>query len=252
MPLERDYCICLRRYEYSETSQILTLFGRKVGLFRVIAKGAHRKTKAGASKFDGGIDLLDIGQAVFTHSSEKELGTLCEWMLTDGQRALHKHLRGLYLGQYAAELVTSLLEEHDPHPRLFDRLRNTFAELPGPRTEEVFLWFQLELLREAGYTPRLTSCSNCDAPLTDRAYFSPAEAGALCRSCETVFADRIEVNPRLLRLADGLLKMPEASEPPRRLPQLTRHQTDPLNRLLTGHVERVVSKPMRLRNYILR
>ena len=32
MPLERDRCICLRRTEYSETSQILTLFSREYGI----------------------------------------------------------------------------------------------------------------------------------------------------------------------------------------------------------------------------
>ena len=61
MSLVRDRCICLRKTEYSETSQILTLFGRDLGIVGVIAKGAHRRTKAGASKFDGGIVLLDVG-----------------------------------------------------------------------------------------------------------------------------------------------------------------------------------------------
>ncbi len=60
MPLVSDRCICLRKLDYSETSQILMLMSRDYGIIRVIAKGAHRKTKAGASRFDGGIDLLDV------------------------------------------------------------------------------------------------------------------------------------------------------------------------------------------------
>src|SRR4051794_27312029 len=104
MPLATDRCICLRKFEYSETSQILTLFGREQGIVRVIAKGAHRTTKQGASKFGGGIDLLDIGQAVFTIDPAKELGTLTEWKLQDGHLDLRRSLRGIYLGQYAAEL----------------------------------------------------------------------------------------------------------------------------------------------------
>src|SRR4051794_32213870 len=115
MPLVRDRSICLRKVEYSETSQILTLFGREHGIVRVIAKGAHRRTKVGASKFGGGVDLLDIGDAVFTHASEKDLGTLCEWGLREGHLELRKKLRSMYLGLYASELVGTLLEEHDPH-----------------------------------------------------------------------------------------------------------------------------------------
>src|SRR5215213_4231110 len=105
MPLVRDRCICVRCTEYSETSQILTLFSREHGIVRAIAKGAHRRTKAGASKFDGGVDLLDAGDAVFTHDPGRDLATLTEWSLREGRLGLRKTLRGMYLGMYAAELV---------------------------------------------------------------------------------------------------------------------------------------------------
>ena len=118
MALARDRCICLRKVEYSETSQILTLFGREHGLLRLIAKGAHRRTKAGASKFDGGLDLLDLGDAVFSLRLEKDLATLTEWSLRDGHLELRQNLRALYLGQYAAELCSLLVEEQPPPPAL--------------------------------------------------------------------------------------------------------------------------------------
>src|SRR5712671_6095140 len=129
MPLVRDRCICLRKVEYSETSQVLSLFGREHGIIRLIAKGAHRRTKAGASKFDGGVDLLDLGDGVFSLRLEKDLATLTEWSLRDGRLELRADLRALYLGQYAVELVGYLVEEHDPHPGLFDRLDQTLKEL---------------------------------------------------------------------------------------------------------------------------
>ena len=39
-----DPCLCLRKPEYSETSQTLTLLSRTHGLLRVIAKGRSRDT----------------------------------------------------------------------------------------------------------------------------------------------------------------------------------------------------------------
>src|SRR5512133_689966 len=122
MPLRSDQCICLRRYEYSESSQILALLGRETGLFRVIAKGAHRRTKAGESRFDGGVDLLDLGQAMMTNPAAKELSTLTEWKLLDGHLELRRDLRALNLAQYAAELTSQVLHENDPHLELFDLL----------------------------------------------------------------------------------------------------------------------------------
>src|ERR1043165_6503810 len=161
MPLSNDRCVCLRKVEYSETSQILTLFGRQHGLMRVIAKGAHRTTKAGASKFGGGIDLLNLADALFTDPTDRDLATLTEWSLRDGHLELRRNLRALYLAQYAAELVSLLIEEHDPHPDLFDRLQQILADLQTTRSEETFLAFQLALLRQTGYLAELCSCMQC-------------------------------------------------------------------------------------------
>jgi DNA repair protein RecO (recombination protein O) len=254
MPLVHDGCICLRKVEYSETSQILTLLSRDHGLLRAIAKGAHRTTKAGASKFGGGIDLLDLADAVFTHAPEKELATLCEWTLRDGHLALRRNLRATYLALYAAELVATLIEEHDPHPDLFDRLQQTLAELETDRVEEAFVVFQLDLLRETGYLPQIECCAACGTRVDEsaRAFFSPASSGAVCRNCEGATPDRIEVDPRILRLAQGLLRLPRFNGAPQRLPRLTRHQSDPLNRILAEHVEHTLSKRLRMRGYILR
>jgi DNA repair protein RecO (recombination protein O) len=252
MPLVSDRCVCLRKTEYSETSQILTLFGRDHGIVRVIAKGAHRRTKAGASKFDGGIDLLDIGQAVFTHASDRELGTLTEWSLREGHLDLHRNLRAIYLGLYAAELTGMLFEEHDPHADLYDRLQHLLLELPSAKTEEAFLSFELDLLRESGYLPELSLCISCGQAIAERVYFSPSNSGTVCRNCEMATPDRIEIDPRLLRLVQGILRLPRANGSPQRLPRLTRHQTDPINKLLAEHVEHTLSRRLRLPEYVLR
>lgn len=248
----RDRCICLRKVEYSETSQILMLFGREHGIVRVIAKGAHRRTKAGASKFDGGVDLLDLGEAVFTHSSEKDLGTLCEWGLREGYLDIRKNLRSMYLGLYSAELIGTLIEEHDPHADLFDRFEHVLCELASARTEESFLSFELDLLRESGYMPEMTACISCGLATSDRAYFSPLQGGVICRNCEAATHDRIEIDPRLVRLVQSVLKLPRANGSPQRLPRLTRHQTDPINRLLATHIQHTLSRRLRMPSYVLK
>ncbi|MDB5320178.1 MAG: repair protein RecO [Phycisphaerales bacterium] len=254
MALTRDRCLCLRKVEYSETSQIVTLFGREHGLMRLIAKGAHRRTKAGASKFDGGLDLLDLGDAVFSLRLEKDLATLTEWSLRDGHLELRSSLRALYLGQYAAELCGLLIEEHDPHPQLFDRLEQTLKDLATPRQEEVFLAFQLDLFREAGYLPDLSACANCRAPLTDRLTwsFSPSRSGIVCRECEGVAHDRIALDVRLLSMVGLILRLPRQNGSLLRLPRLTRHQTDPLNRIFAEHMQHTLGRRLRLLKHVLR
>jgi DNA repair protein RecO (recombination protein O) len=254
MPLVHDRCICLRKVEYSETSQILTLFGREHGLVRVIAKGAHRTTKAGASKFDGGVDLLDLGDAVFSHAPQRDLPPLTEWKLVDGRRELRRNLRAIYLGLYCAELVTSMLEEHDPHPDLFDRLQHTLSELGTPRLEQTALAFQLDLLRAGGYLPELQQCANCGRSVSGDpiAYYAPDQGGVVCRNCEASFPQRVELDTRLLRLMHSLLALPRQNGSIARLPNLTRHQTDPLNRILIQHVEQANQRPLRMGRWVTR
>jgi DNA repair protein RecO (recombination protein O) len=253
MALVSDACICLRKFEYSETSQILTLFAREHGLLRVVAKGAHRTTKEGASKFGGGIDLLDRGDAVFIHDPAREMGTLTEWKLRDGHLELRRNLRAIYLAQYAAELTAMLIEEHDPHPELYDRLKSTLTELGTPRAEESFVAFELDLLHQTGHLADLEQCVSCGRSLEGAGwmYFSPSRGGAICRSCEPQTPDRMQIDPRLMRIVQGILKLPRVNGSTLRLPRLTRHQTDPINRMVAAQVHHMLGRRLRMVSYVL-
>jgi DNA repair protein RecO (recombination protein O) len=254
MALSRDRCICVRKVEYSETSQILTLFGREHGLFKVIAKGAHRRTKAGYSKFDGGADLLDVGYANFTFDTAKELNTLTEWNLREGNLPLRRSLRGMHLGLYSAELVSELIQEHDPHPDLYVRLEKSLREMGSERCEEVFLAFQLDLLHQAGHLSDPGVCVACGRSVLDGrpAFFSTSQGGAICRDCERTVSDRFRFEPRLLGLAQQLLKIPRIRGVPQTpLPRLLRQQTDPLNRLFASQVHQILGRRSRMSAYVI-
>jgi DNA repair protein RecO (recombination protein O) len=252
MPLVSDRCICLRKLDYSETSQILMLLSRNHGIIRVIAKGAHRRTKAGASRFDGGIDLLDVGQGVFSADTSRELALLTDWKLEDGHLNLRQSLRALYLGLYAAELVSLLFQEHDSHPEVFDQLQNILEELATRRLEQSFLTFELDLLREAGFMPALVNCVNCGGPVSDKSgiYFAPSRGGVVCQNCHAGFPERISLDIRLLRLLQ-MIQAPAHDGLVRRLPQLSRHQTDPLNLLLAEHIQYALGQKLRSAYYVL-
>jgi len=160
----------------------------------------------------------------------------------------------MYLGLYAAELVGTLIEEHDAHPVLFDRLQQTLKDLPTPRVEEAFLAFELDLLRETGYLAELSACVSCGATIGDRdatAYFSPAQSGVVCRACEGVVHDRMQLDVRLLRIVHSIMKLPRTNGTAQRLPRLTRHQTDPINRMFADHVQHTLGRRLRLPRYVL-
>lgn len=253
MALISDRCICLRKTEYSETSQILSLFGRERGVVRVIAKGAHRRTKAGSSRFDGGVDLLDVGQAVMTDPSEKDLATLTEWKLTDGHLDLRRSLRPIHLALYVAELTGLMMHEHDPQPDLFDLLLWTLRELATPRLEESFIAFELELLRIAGFLPELNVCVICRRGLEKqpKCRFSPAAGGLVCADCEPPPGVLTTPDMRLVRMLQMVMRLPQLAGIPQRLPRLTRSQSDPVNRLLADHIRYTLGHDLRVLEYVV-
>ncbi len=249
-----DRAICVRTFDYSETSQILWLFTRDHGLMHVIAKGARRTTKAGASNFDGGIDLLDEGACVFTDRIEKDLNTLTAWKLLDGHQPLRRSQRSLYLALYLAEIIGNVFEARDPHENVFDRFAATLKLLETASLEEAALALVLDLLDESGFLPSLEMCVNCGMPMAGErvAYFSPSRGGVICRNCEMSIPDRLAIDPRVLSIAVMLQKLPRVSAIPQRLPRLTRAQSDPLHHILGKHLEHNTARGFRLLRQITR
>ncbi|MEL7239849.1 MAG: DNA repair protein RecO, partial [Planctomycetota bacterium] len=258
MPLARDQAVCLRTLGYSETSQIVTLLTREHGRVRLMAKGARRTTKAGKGKFDGGLDLLDVGHALFNHLPEKELSLLTEWKLEAGHLALRKDLRAIYLGLYCAEVVDRLIEEHDPHPRLYDQLVRLLERLAGESVREaVALAFVLNVLRQTGVLPdfrrttdrrSLIDVAAAGEPLAfdgERAEFIAGEAADdLVRMSRSAVA----VQPGAIRAIVDLLSLARTGGG---LPEVSRDAADAAHRLLTAHIQYQTGSKLRMARYVL-
>lgn len=192
MPHFDDLAITLRRHDYSETSQVLVLFGRTTGKIRLIAKGVKRGTR---KRYATGIDLLEMGHLVFAERQERQadLATLVEWRQTTIFPGLRADLPRLYGGQYLAETTARLTEERDPHQALFDGLAATLRALETtPHTLPQVVGYQVCLLTEIGLFPDLSRCAACARPWKREPdwYFTSHQGGLLCRNCESVAVEK--------------------------------------------------------------
>ena len=210
MPVCTDQAIVLRLSDYSETSQIVTLFTAKTGLVRLIAKGSRRGTR---KRFAAGLDLLEYGEVSYAAArGDAGLGTLTEWIQRDAFTGLRVELVRQYGGLYGVELVSKLTEEYDPHPELFDALLELLRGLAdgqgGSRQASqrrvepagVIVRFQGALLKAIGYAPVLAGCVGCGKPRVrgTRAYFSSSAGGLICRDCEMHHVEKRRVSPAML------------------------------------------------------
>jgi DNA repair protein RecO (recombination protein O) len=205
MPPVIDQAVVLRRSDYSESSQIVTLFTAATGLLRLIGKGLRRGTKA---RFAVGLDLLELGEAAYLPPhGEAGLGILTEWVQRDSFPGLRRALLPLYGGLYAVELTGALTQELDPHPQLFVALLRTLRLLAdaGPSCHEsraaaaeavardalsAIVAFQRDLLEAIGYAPDLSACTQCRrSPRPDEVvYFSASSGGLVCRDCDLMLS----------------------------------------------------------------
>ncbi|MHC4525928.1 MAG: DNA repair protein RecO, partial [Planctomycetota bacterium] len=155
----KDTVICLRAVNYSETSQVVTLFTRDSGKVGAMAKGSRRAK----SSFDGPIELFSFGDVVFTvKDSGGQLAILTEFGQQPRFRMLSQNLGALNAALFAAELTEKFLEDHDPHPPLFDKLIK-FLEMVQETKEDsqILAWlilYQIRLLEETGVGLMLDAC----------------------------------------------------------------------------------------------
>lgn len=146
-----EQAIVLRHWEFSETSQTVSLFTRGFGMLRGLAKGARRERSA----FSGGFEVLTRGEISAIVKSGSDLATLTEWDLQEvywaPRRSLFAHRAGLYL----VDLVRHAVTDEDPHEGLWDALDSALRLLLEQRDFEQVLRLQWALLVETGYRPRL-------------------------------------------------------------------------------------------------
>ncbi len=205
----RDEAIVLRLTDYSETSQIATLFGAQHGQLRLIAKGARRGTK---TRVATGLDLLEYGEVGFIPPhGDAQLGILTDWLQRDMFAGLRRDSVRLYSALYAAEAVAALTEEADPHRELFTALLRLFQAVSGAAEAGTqIVQFQLALLRAIGYGPELERCVNCGAPIRSGSlvFFSATAGGLVCRDCEMNFVEKRRLPAGLLGDHAGKVNAP--------------------------------------------
>ena len=191
-----DRAICIRHWDFSETSQTVSLFGREQGVFRGLAKGSRRER----SSFSGGIDLLTLGDVVAIIKPSVELATVTEWGLARVWWKIRRDSVANRAAYYLAECIGRMLDQRDPHPGVFDGLVATLDALEdGMSHEQALLQFQWMLLVDTGYKPKLELSQGGDL---ETWFFSAREGGL-------VSDDRL---PNVWRVRRGTIELLQSLE----------------------------------------
>lgn len=174
--------IVLHAFDYRETSRIVRLATRELGVVSAIARGAKRPK----SRFGQGLDLFTGGVAHLLVHESRDLHALTAF---DTPRA-RPGLAGS-LGRFGAAAALGELcirfgaeapaELHDELGSGLDLL----AESDAPMAPSVALGTAWRIVTELGFGPSLEECALCHTPLAPDSDvgFAHRAGGAICPNC---------------------------------------------------------------------
>lgn len=149
----RTEAIVLRSVNYGETSQIVTLFTRRLGTVAVMARGA----RGPKSKFGSSLRPLSHIQVVFYHKSSRDVHTLSECSHLSLFQRTYSDMSRLAVGVRIIELVGTLLGRPEPDERAFDLLLEVLGRLETAeqRWTNLLPYWQLQLTVGLGFAPMI-------------------------------------------------------------------------------------------------
>ena len=181
MPLLDSEAIILHSAPLGEADKLVSFLARGFGRLRGVAPGARRPR----SRFGAGLELLSHVRLSFFDRAHRDLVRLsqCELIQPFWQGSPdYAHTLAL---SHLAELCERLLPEREPSERTFRLLLMVLDAIKSrPDIWLGLLYFQLWMVRLAGFLPALERCNHCQREFADEpCYLGLGTGGALCRRC---------------------------------------------------------------------
>ena len=191
--VHKTQALVIHALDYGESDRILTLYSQDFGKLKGIAKGARRSKK----RFPNALEPLSYCNIIF---SRKGRGTLA---LIEGCDVINHHanirsdLERTLLSSYLTELVDKFTLEGKKNGDLFGLLLTFLGLVDGGLCcEALTRFFEIRLLKLAGYEPVLDRCMVCKRPLGEETtYHFIINAGGLrCNNCHRDDHDSLSIS----------------------------------------------------------
>jgi DNA repair protein RecO (recombination protein O) len=174
--------IVLRCLDYGESDRIVTFYTSDFGKVKGIAKGARRSRK----RFANVLELFSCVRILFSRRHYEGLAFIEEGAVIEHYSQIRKDLEKTLFASYMIDVMDHFTVENKKNADLFDLLQG-FLELMAleSASEDMIRYFEMRLLKLAGYEPVLDRCVACKTPVGngDAYHFSVSDGGLKCSAC---------------------------------------------------------------------
>jgi DNA repair protein RecO (recombination protein O) len=202
MGLFETNAIVLKNYSLSESDKIVLFLTQKHGLIRGVAKGARRLN----SKFGSGLEPLSIVSLGYYEKEQRELVSIHSIELKESFFQKISDFRLLSRFSYLIGLLTEFLPPNDPDDVLFRMTRACLREVSLQNLEKITLYFEIWVLKQAGYLPNFSICVGCGIVIdaSDNCLFTTSFE-VICTNCNSPSKKR-PMNSEERRIISRILK----------------------------------------------
>lgn len=171
--------IVLKKSKFGEGEAILTLFSKKLGKVKAVAKG----WKKGKGKNSSTIQPFLYGEAVLFKG--KNLYQISQMDLKNSFYKLQDDVIKIGYASYILELTESIIIEGQTNNRLFETLIEVLTEFLSKKSDFITLVkaYEMKLLVYAGYKPEMNICVCCGSNELGKVKFSSRQGGIICGKC---------------------------------------------------------------------
>lgn len=211
-PISVTQAIVLRSWPFGESDRVVSFLTEGYGKVTGIAKGAQRSRK----RFVNTLEPFSLVNLRFQDRSHRGLVFICACELARPLKRLSADLEKIAHASYLLEITDGLTAEREENQPLFEHLKEGLLFIEQSGISLAFLaFFDLKLLRLAGYQPMLERCRRCGRGSrtgpSGKWCFSLRDGGVLCEGCA---AFRKEIVPLSLEALCALADLQKAGDAP--------------------------------------
>src|ERR1051325_4391003 len=183
MATQTTEAFVLHSFDYLESSRIIRILTREVGLRSVLARGAKRSAK----RFGAALDLFVQRTAELEIKPGRDRDTLSSFDVVRTRAAIGLDLARFSGAAALSELILRFAQD-DTDPDLFEITTDAFDRIAagdGPVARDAAIAGAWRILAALGFEPSLDQCAECQRDIEDNevVLFNHASGGVVCEGC---------------------------------------------------------------------
>ncbi|MDD8019443.1 MAG: DNA repair protein RecO [Bacteroidota bacterium] len=178
--------VVLHAMNYRDTSKIVTLYSRKFGKIKVIAKGTRNQK---TNKFGSSLEPMTLSSVVLYKKEHRDLHLLSKSEIVTPLSRLQDDSERMFTGLSLIELVNMVMHDEEENELIFLLLAESLKQIDtAPKNVvNVLIAFMVKLFQQFGFGLSVDECVQCGRR-TEKENFSSAflrlsDGKYICSDC---------------------------------------------------------------------